>query len=609
MKKIILSALCGTFMALGANAAEAGETILYGYSTTPYGALNFQSTTDAGMAFQFTESDVNYFKGCKITAIAVANGTRAKGSTATEYPVTLFTASGFDAMGFAENESTYEGMMDLTQPCLYKEYPLPEPIEITEDMEPLWFGIKATCDPSVAGVLMFDAWSHDSNKPGGMVGASDNAGEPLIWSDQASRYGFGCVRILIEGKDLPVNEVSMIDCQIPDFVTTSAKTAIKVYYRNEAANDVNSITLAYTLGGGEEHTKTYTFASPLIYNDYSDVNLDVEIPAEQQNNLLLNIDIKEVNGVANTAKASERTSSGYMLALDKGNGFKRNMVAEIATGTWCGFCPMGVVGVNGMLKAHPDGTFIPIAVHLEDDMSTASYNLFQNYTGGINAPMLIVNRNVERYGRKNPTYEIMSEMYPTVVATPAMVALSVDAVEFDPAAKKLNVEASAEYALDLTDGDDYGIAFVLTEDNVGPYYQNNYFCQEGMPDMGEWNSLPEVVETTFGAVARQIRLFNGINGSVPADVKKGETYGAQATLQTNTVQNIENCHVIAMLINRTTGRIENAVSRAYSELPIRQVFVDKADATDAPVYDLQGRRVSVPVKGRIYIQGGRLIKH
>ncbi len=605
MKKIILSALCGTLLGFGALAADgADETILYGYSTTPYGALNFQEPTEAGMAFQFTQSDVEYFKGCRITAIAVANGTPAKGSTATEQPVTLFTTSGFDAMGYAEEMMTYEGTMDLTRPGLYKEYPLPEPIEITEDMAPIWFGVTAMCDPSVAGVLMFDAWSHEATVAGGMVGVAEKSGDPLIWTDQAARYGFGCIRVLIEGKNLPVNEVSMLDCLIPDFVNTSTTENIEIYLRNEASNNINSVTVAYTLGS-EEHSKTFTLDKPLIYNDYTSINLGVEIPAEERNNLLLSIDVKEVNGVENTAKQAARSASDYMLAMKAGNGFRRNMVAEIATGTWCGYCPMGILGVGKMLDAHPDGSFIPIAVHYEDEMSIASYNLFQNFTDGINAPVLIVNRNLTRYGKKNPTYEIMSSMYPAVVATPAMATLTVDGVGFDADAKKLTVDASAEYAFDFTDGDSYGLAFVLTEDNVGPYLQTNYYGGEGAPEMGEWNSLPEAVEMTFNAVARQIRLFNGINGSVPAEVKQGETYAAQGTLQTNTVENINNCSVTVMLINRTTGRIENAVSRSVSELPIREVqAAPRAD--DSAIYDLQGRRIAAPRPGQIYLQNNRL---
>lgn len=591
--------------ALGASAATYDGSILYGYSTTPVGALQFTSTTEAGMAFQFTQSDINYFSGCRITAIAVANGTPAEGSAATEQPITLFTASGFNAMGVAEDMSTFDGTMDLTRPGVYKEYPLPEPIEINEDMAPLWFGMTAVCNPEVAGVLMFDSWSHDVATPGGMVGAANKDGEPIIWTNQTLQFGFGCVRIKIEGKNFPADEVSMLDCQIPDYVTAGTTEPITFYALNEAGNDINSLTVSYRVGSDEAKTETFEFANPLVYNNYAELQLNVEIPEKEQNDLLLSFDIKEINGVANTAKPDNRTARSYCLAMKSGNGYRRNMVAEIATGTWCGYCPMGFVGVGNMLADHPDGTFIPIAVHVNDQMSTTSYNLFQTNFTGSNAPVLVVNRNTERYGMKNPTYEIMSQMYPAVRATPAMAQLSVDAIDIDAAGKKINVDASVEFAFDFADGN-YGLAFVLTEDNVGPYYQNNNYSQEGAPEMGEWNFLPQEANVMFNAVARQINLFNGINGTVPASVKAGEVYRAQAPLRTNTVSNPQNCNIIVMLVNRTTGRIENAVTKSVAELPIREITA-ASTADSAELYDLQGRRVVKPVSGRLYISGGKKI--
>ncbi|MDE6263256.1 MAG: hypothetical protein K2M09_08155, partial [Muribaculaceae bacterium] len=93
---------------------------------------------------------------------------------------------------------------------------------------------------------------------------------------------------------------------------------------------------------------------------------------------------------------------------------------------------------------------------------------------------------------------------------------------------------------------------------------------------------------------------------VPAAVSAGETIKFDGSVRTNTVQNIDNCHVTVMLINRTTGRIENAVSSSVSALPIEAPSIAPAE-NDAPVYDLLGRRVSNPQPGKIYIQGNKKI--
>ena len=69
--------------------------------------------------------------------------------------------------------------------------------------------------------------------------------------------------------------------------------------------------------------------------------------------------------------------------------------------------------------------------------------------------------------------------------------------------------------------------------------------------------------------------------------------------------------------SRYTGS-KLAANRAYLESTTAQSLVlnfdgqttgingiESAVATDAPIYDLQGRRVVQPVSGQLYIQGGR----
>lgn len=596
MKHTLIALFLSAAPALG--AATYDGSMLYGYCTNPQAPLQFPETTTAGMAMQFTESDVAYFKGYTITAICIANGSPAAKSTAASVPVTLFTCSGFETNGTASNLETYQGTMDLTTPYAYTEYPLPHPITVTDDTAPFWVGVMAECNPAEANPLMFDSFRHTGSE-GGMVGVVDAPGLPMQFTDMSASYGFGCIRLKIEGKNLPGDEASFIQCHIPEFGFTGEQTAVDMYLLNGAGNDINSLTVTYTLGN-EKGEQKYDLPTPLIYNNYTQLSLPIPLPQAEQNNLELNVEITQVNGQPNSNTST--ATANHMLLLDRGNGFRRNMVAEIATGTWCGYCPMGFVGVEKMLKAHPDGSFIPIAVHTNDQMTTASYDLFRTNFVGSSAPQLIVNRNVTEYGNENPTWEMMSGMYPFVTSTPAMAQLSIDGVtEGD---RKLTVDASVRFA--MAGSGDYGLAYVLTEDNVGPYAQLNYYNMEGAPEMGEWNNLPEVVENcTFSAVARQINLFNGVKNSVPETFEAATDYGHSAELRTNTMQNLQNCHITVMLVNRTTGRIENAVTAPYSHFSSISTISAERSSGQA-VYDLQGRRVTAPASGRPVIKNGKI---
>lgn len=597
MKRTISSLILA--LALTASAATFDGTMLYGYCTNPQGALEFPEKATVGMAMQFTDSDIQYFTGGQITAICIANGRPANGATVTQLPVNLFTCSGFASNGTAEGMVSYPGTMDLTAPGEYKEYPLDEPIAITEGMESFWVGMTAESDPAVCQPLMFDSFRHTGTE-GGMVGVVEGPGLPMQFADMSAMYGFGCIRVKVSRPGLPADQASYLQCHIPEFGISAGQTQVDMYVLNEAANDINTLTVEYTLGD-EKGEKEFALATPLIYNNYTQLSLPFALPAGERNDLRLDVTVTKVNGQVNTIA---ETRANDLLIMERGNGFRRNMVAEIATGTWCGYCPMGIVGVEKMLEAHPDGSFIPIAVHTNDQMTTTSYDLFRTNFVGSNAPTLVVNRNTQEYGMENPTWEMMSGMYPFVTSTPAMAQLTIDNVTEEE--RQLNVEASVRFA--FKGSGDYGLAYVLTEDGVGPYMQANYFNQSGAPEMGQWNELPDYVpDVYFGSVARQINLFNGVKNSVPADFDPGQDYGHQTALRTNTVQNLNNCHIVVMLINRLTGRIENAVTAPYS----RFASLDRLPTlpVDAPAYDLQGRRTAAPRRGQLLIQNGKITKN
>ena len=597
------TSLCLLLLLAALLPAAAGE-ILYGYATTPRAALQFAEPTQAGMAFQFTARDVTYFRGCRITAIAVANGRPAAGSAATSCPVSLFTASEITDTGTALGVNAYEGTMDLTRPFQYTEYPLPTPIEITAETAPFWVGVNAYCDPAQASPLAFDSWRHNDGMAAGMVGVVNKEGADMQWVDMSADYGYGCIRVKIEGpRQLITNEASFVECHIPYYTPASATMDIDFAVLNDASNPITTLTMACTLGTDNPIIQTYNFDVPLIYNDYRSLQMKVPVPAAESANLPVSFEIKEVNGEANGAYKTKRISEERILTLRPGSGYPRAMVAEFSTGNWCGFCPMGFVAVPKMLEEHPDGTFIPIAVHVNDDMQTMSYDQFRNLYTGTSAPSLVVNRNISEFGIQQPDYATLSAMYPYIAATPAMARLSVKSASLD--GKKLLVEASAEFALDC-DGD-FALSYVLTEDHVGPGYQVNYYCRDNAPEMGVWNTLPEVTQTEFGSVARHTYVYDGVAGSIPAQVEAGKEYLHTGRLATNAVQDLNNCHVIVMLINRATSRIENAVSVPYSSLSaLPSVPADVNEASSA-LYDLQGRRVSSPASG-LYIRAGRVIR-
>ena len=150
----------------------------------------------------------------------------------------------------------------------------------------------------------------------------------------------------------------------------------------------------------------------------------------------------------------------------------------------------------------------------------------------------------------------------------------------------------------------YRLAYVITEDEVGPYNQSNYYSylSQNMPLEG-WQDKEPYVSTMYNDVARAISSYNGTANSIPASVTAGEPVTHRGSVSSTAVKNYKNAHYIALLINTTTGYIENAV--LYTPSDPSSITDIEADADpDAPVryYNLQGVEVADPVYGHIYIR-------
>jgi hypothetical protein len=215
---------------------------------------------------------------------------------------------------------------------------------------------------------------------------------------------------------------------------------------------------------------------------------------------------------------------------------------------------------------------------------------------------VVINRDVNSYGAQSPSFEHLKSVYDHEITIPSLVKPSVTNISFDEAKKKLNVDASVEFAVNATG--DYAFAYVIVEDQVGPYAQTNYYSpayNAGM-ELEWWDEQGPSVSMKFDAVARYIYSYRGVSKSIPATVEANQTYTHSAAVATNTVSNIDNCSVVLLIINRSTNRIENAVKVPYkNESAIESVEVSNNNEP-AIYFDLQGRSVATPTKGGIYVE-------
>ncbi|MCM1310056.1 MAG: hypothetical protein NC301_03395 [Bacteroides sp.] len=595
MKKILHTLLVAAIgLTASAQTTFDGST-LYGYCSNPKYATTLTGNVTLGVAMQLNAATIKQFKGCKITAIAVANGI-SDDKSITSVPLKLFVGETTTEDYMQE----FTGEMNFNESLQYKEYPLTEAITISEDTPELFFGYIVDCQGAKYQPLVTDAKVDKNAGPGDYIGMYSN-GKWSTWQQLREQIGMPCIRLKIEGDELLANSVAICEHYLPTYTIPGGKAQVGIYVINNALNTVESVKLTPAANGEEGKTVELKLPTGLLNNEiYGPLVFDMDMPDVVGNDLPVSVTVSGVNAdAANNASSSLKTASTMYLSLAE--GFDKAVVVEEATGTWCGWCPIGIVGLEKMAETHSDDPlYVPIAAHYNDAMSIASYAAFfgGSYTGG-SFPTCMVNRNKETFGVQKPSYAFLQEAFTTATKIPAVCKVDIKDVSFDAVKKRLNVEAEAEFAIP-TSGD-YGFSYIITEDHVGPYSQSNNYSGSTLEWWGEQKSL--VSNVYYDHVVRYANTFKGISGSIPADVVAATKYGHSAQLQTNSVKNIENCQIIVMVVNRETGRIENAIRAPYSNYSaINEVKVGE-NAQDGAWYDLQGRKVTNPGRG-LYIHDG-----
>jgi hypothetical protein len=230
----------------------------------------------------------------------------------------------------------------------------------------------------------------------------------------------------------------------------------------------------------------------------------------------------------------------------------------------------------------------------------------------------MINRDFMEFGQVDPTTEVLQAAYRFIERR----LFSLAKVEIPQAElvgnDSINITSKVTFSVDNPNAT-YRMDYVVTEDQVGPYVQENGYYNGTAGEMGGWEKLDYYVAHRYDDVARALANGTGVEGSVPDAVEAGKSYEftqgislANVTTLDSGAKKLEDCHFIAMLINTTTGRIENSVSVPVGDLieieegGIHDV-TSAASADNGAYYNLQGIRVANPTHG-IYIHNGRKLR-
>ena len=245
---------------------------------------------------------------------------------------------------------------------------------------------------------------------------------------------------------------------------------------------------------------------------------------------------------------------------------------EEYTGTWCGWCVRGLVGMELLRDAFGDD-FIGIAYHNGDAMQiTTSY---PNSVPGF--PCAYVNRTNEVdpfYGSGNASGGIVNEMrrYATL---PTFAGIDVTAQWTSADKTAIDVNVTSYFTSDYSDAN-FAIEVMLIADdlygsgsgwNQANYYRSYATQYANDPYLGPWTTKPA---TVTGIHFNDVLVgFSGvIANSLPTSIVAYEDYSTNYTFELNRlpkpalIQNKDNLHVIAIVVYKNNRKAINA-NRCY----------------------------------------------
>ncbi len=525
-----------------------------------------------GAGFLMKKEEIKAYAGCRITSVQA----HIQCWENSDLYVSVSKGVGGEQLAYA---STVPGEFDD-----WRKISFLEPYTITGEEEELFVGIGTT---GSGGMRYTEINTLPDDRTlwmnwGGLAGDD--------WRPSTEGVALAYT---IEGDNLPAN-IRMTETTL----TADEQGSYRIKGKLESCTIglVDGCDIAYSIDGGEPVTTHFDLQMVAKRHYEFEIPLAAEVGAGKHQ-----VDVW-VTKVGDRPDGIGSDSRAQFTLVGQNERYARKVVVEEGTGTWCGYCPRGIVGMRTMLQNYPDN-FIPIAVHDGDNMYSSSYGELNGRFSGF--PSCTMNRKYDF----DPNAADLEKFYQQEV-NQAVARIGMEAQWADEGMTKVLIKTTSRFAFDMTE--EYRIAYAVTESQVGPYMQVNYYA--GGEEMGGFEKEPGAVSILHDHVARSISTLNGEPGSVPAQPKGMTDYAYTYTLTLpDNIDNKQNIGLVVLLINQQTGEIANADHVSFSGI----AAYDPAAAIDATIvdqqgddtyYDLQGRPLNGrPTQQGVYIRQGEKV--
>lgn len=401
--------------------------------------------------------------------------------------------------------------------------------------------------------------------------------------------------------EVPVDhDIKLTSVKVPSYSATDVPQVITGVVTNLGGSSESAISIDWTDG-----TNTYTANLSGTLNPGESMSFEHPDGISLTSGESISVDV--VANVTGDADMSNNSLTDYTV---EGVSFwpTKAVVGEEATGTWCGWCPRGMVGMEYMEEEYGE-EWIGIAVHNGDPMVNDDYDSWMgDQVSGYPSAL------VDREGVIDPAAETLEENF--LVAIDKFAYASIELMPLIDENDEVEIRVNTKFAVAMEE--DMALAIMIVEDGLtgsgNDWNQANYYAGGGSGQLSgagvDWhNESGSVAGLTFNDVARDALLdVEGDEDIIPGSVEDGEqVHYVMDKFDWNEDYVKENCRIVAMLINQSTGEIINAAESHLKDLVLHENNGVTYYIIDGDTYQLFNDEYLVPT-GMAEIQESHDIK-
>lgn len=505
------------------------------------GLIATSGNNDVEVAMQIPSAESKNYVGNKIVAIEYFTTEESLKDDSNRNPEYVFLTEGNKDYVRKQASSAVRGAWTRVE--------LEEPYEISN--EDVFIGIGKH------GRLTFN-WANLKTYGGGFwyrtMGSDYSEGPTGVWEHNCGEEDWNypvAIRAIIQGDNLP-NDMAIVDAQYDkcDNLHLSKDGNIKLKIRNRSPKLAKEITINLSYDKKNDQIMN---TNVLIPSGHDQI-INIKSNGANFNTHVIDLNISEIDGQLDGIE-SNSTVSFKLLSTDL-DYYPRKTVLEEMTDTKDGNCSRFIALKDYMKKTCPDD-FIAISIHSDSEM-TVNDNSYDSFLEKVPSNYYLnINRTEWNMGLPFTTkIKDLKDAGEALIKSDAVFTKD----------GRIQIDTQTAFNGKQKETDNFTIAYVLVEDHVGPFIQNNNYSKPSEPEnpndyMNWWVHQGTSVEYEFDDVARTINIYDGIENLFPQDIIKDEVYDSNFCIKIpGYVQNPENLKVITLLINKNTEEIVNADS-------------------------------------------------